>query len=72
MPSAGRIMTIGMVAVFGTGVVVFLIARVAGLSTGNAGLLGLLAMFVGMGWYGGSYLRGLSRKLDATMREADQ
>ncbi len=71
MPSVGRLTLIGVLAVLVPGLVVFGIARAAGLSTGSSGLLGLLAMFVGMGWYP-TYLRRLGKRVDAQLREAEQ
>lgn len=70
LPSVGRLATIGLLAVLAPGLVVFVIARVAGLSLGSAGLLGLLAMFVGLGWYP-TYLRRLGKRVDARMAELE-
>lgn len=69
LPSVGRLATIGLLAVLVPGLVVFGIAR-AGLSLGSAGLLGLLAMFVGLGWYP-TYLRRLGKRVDARMAELE-
>lgn len=66
LPSVGRLATIGLLAVLVPGLIVFAIGRLAGLSLGAAGLLGLLAMFLGMGWYP-TYLRRLGKRLDARM-----
>ena len=66
LPSMGRLATLGIVVTLGPGILVFVICALAGLSTGSAGLLGLLAMIVGMGWYP-TYLRRLGKRLDAQM-----
>jgi hypothetical protein len=62
LPSLGRLALIGVLAVLVPGIVVFVLLKAAGLGNGAAGLLGLLAMFVGMGWYP-TYLRRLGRRL---------
>ncbi len=62
LPSLGRLALIGVLAVLVPGIVVFAGLRALGLGNGAAGLLGLLAMFVGMGWYP-TYLRRLGRRL---------
>ena len=71
LPSVGRLTVIGLLAVLGPGLLVFSVARLAGVSTGSAGLFGLLAMIVGMCWYP-TYLRKLGKALDTKMRQADQ
>ena len=63
LPSIGRLALTGAAAVLVPGLAVFLVASAAGLATGPAGLLGLLAMLCGMGAFP-AYLRRLGRRLD--------
>lgn len=62
LPSLGHLALVGMAAVLLPGIAIFVLAASLGLATGPAGLLGLLAMFVGLGAYP-FYLRRLSRRL---------
>ena len=70
LPSAGRLMTVGAVAVLLPGIVVYAILRLAGLANGPSVLLGLLAMFGGLVWYP-TYLRRVGKRLDASMSTDD-
>lgn len=63
LPSTGRLAALGALAVLGPGVLVFLLAHLAGVSDGGAGSLGLLAMLVGMAGYP-FYLRRLGRRVE--------
>ncbi len=71
LPSAGRLAAIGGIATLGPGIVVYVICRLAGMGTGSAGLVGLLAMFIGMGWYP-TYLRRLGKRLDAQVTDGER
>lgn len=66
LPSVGRLTTLGVLAVFVPGLVLFAICRLAGMATGPAGLVGLAGMLVGLGWYP-TYLRRLGRRVDARL-----
>jgi hypothetical protein len=68
LPSMGRLAGLGIVVTIVPGIVVFVIFELAGLSTGSAGGLGLLAMIIGMAWYP-TYLRKLGKRLDAQMKQ---
>lgn len=66
LPSLRWLTTLGVLAVLVPGLVLFAIARVAGVATGPAGLVGLAGMLVGLGLYP-VYLRHLGRRVDAAL-----
>lgn len=70
LPSVRWLTTLGVLAVFVPGLVLFAICRVAGMSTGPAGLVGLAGMLVGLGLYP-VYLRRLGRRVDAELAAGD-
>lgn len=63
LPSLGWLSFVGAAAVLVPGLAIFAISRVAGLSTGSAGSLGLVAMLLGLVGYP-LYLRRLGQRLD--------
>lgn len=66
LPSVRWLTTLGVLAVVVPGLVLYVVARFAGLATGPAGLVGLAGMLVGLGLYP-VYLRGLGRRVDAAL-----
>ncbi|HEX7354583.1 MAG TPA: hypothetical protein VF288_07075 [Mycobacteriales bacterium] len=66
LPSVRWLTTMGVLAVFVPGLVLFAVCRVAGMATGPAGLVGLAGMLVGLGLYP-VYLHRLGRRVDAAL-----